>query len=235
MATLNAAYDVLGDPVKRQEYDEWLLRTESAASRVTPIPVPTVTPPSPSRRGLIWWVIGVSGILGALALWFMLAFSPEGLPTDAEVRERAEGGQFELRQDSQGRIIRLNRVTGEVAVIQGNQVIPVSESSKAKARTAPRTAQSPKPEPTQADQPIAAAEPAPRARPGENVTTSTEAPIYVAPGYHPPLRVAGAGSVLRVLAVQDDWYQVEFKDPQWGTRVGYIAAALTRASSTANR
>ena len=142
--------------------------------------------------------------------------------------------KFELRQDSQGRIIRLNRITGEVAVIQGNQVIPVSESSKAKARTATRTAQSPKPEPTPADQPIAAAEPVPRARPGETVTTSTEAPIYVAPGYQTPLRVVGAGSVLRVVAIQDDWYQVEFKDPQWGTRVGFVAVASTRANSTAS-
>ena len=142
--------------------------------------------------------------------------------------------KFELRQDSQGRIIRLDRSTGEVAVIQGKQVIPVSESSKAKVRTATRTAQSPKPEPTPADQPMTAAEPVPRARRGETVTTSTDAPIYVAPGHQTPLRVVGAGSVLRVVALQDDWYQVEFKDPQWGTRVGFVAVASTRASSTAS-
>ena len=142
--------------------------------------------------------------------------------------------KFELRQDSQGRTIRLNRITGEVAVIQGNQVIQVAESSKAKARTATRNAHSPKPKPTPADQPIAAPEPVPRARPGETVTTFTEAPIYVAPGYQTPLRVVGAGSVLRVVAIQDDWYQVEFKDPQWGTRVGFVAVASTRESSTAS-
>ena len=139
-------------------------------------------------------------------------------------------GKFELRQDSQGRIVRLNRITGEMAVIQGNQVIPASESSKAKARSATRTARSPKPEPTPADQPIAAAE---RARPGETVTTSSEAPIYVVPGYQTPLRVVAAGSVLRVVARRDDWYQVEFKDPQWGRRVGFVAVASTKAGSTA--
>jgi hypothetical protein len=144
----------------------------------------------------------------------------------------SDQAKFELKQDSQGRIVRLNRITGEMAVIQGNQVIPASESSKAKARSATRTARSPKPEPTPADQPIAAAEPVTRARPGETVTTSTEAPIYVTPGYPTPLRVVGAGSVLRVVAIQDDWYQVEFKDPQWGKRVGFVSMASTRASST---
>jgi hypothetical protein len=142
--------------------------------------------------------------------------------------------KFELRQDSQGRTVRLNRMTGEVTVIQGNQVIPVPESSKAKARTSTRTAQSSKPERTPADQPIAAAEPVPRARPGDTVMTSTEAPIYVAPGYQTPLRVVGTGSVLRVVAVQDDWYQVEFKDPQWGSRVGFVAVTSTQTNSTAS-
>src|SRR5262245_40347240 len=86
--------------------------------------------------------------------------------------DKTDQAKFELRQDSQGRVIRLDRSTGEVAVIQGNQVAPVSKSSKAEARTATRTAQSRKPETTPADQPIAAAEPVPRARPGETVTTS---------------------------------------------------------------
>ena len=129
--------------------------------------------------------------------------------------------KLELGQDSQGRVA-------------GNQVIPVSKSSKAKTRTATRTAPSPKPEPAPTDQPIAAAAPIPRARPGETVATSTKAPIYLAPGYQTPLRVVSAGAVLRVVAIQDDWYQVEFKDPQWGRRVGFVAVALTRANSTAS-
>ena len=164
-----------------------------------------------------------------LALTCSLTLSACSTDTTQPPNDQAK---FELKQDSQGRTIRLNRITGEVVVIQGNQVIPVSESSKAKARTATRTARSPKPEPTPADQPIAAAEPVRRARPGETVTTSTDAPIYVAPGNQTPLRVVGAGSVLRVVAIQDDWYQVEFKDPQWGTRVGFVAVTSTRANVT---
>lgn len=121
-----------------------------------------------------------------------------------------------------------------MAVIQGNQVISASESSRAKARSATPTARSPKLEPTPADQPIAAAEPVRRARTGDTVVTSTEAPIFGAPGYPTPLRVVSAGSVLRVVAVQDDWYRVEFKDPQWGTRVGFVAVTSTRANSTAS-
>jgi hypothetical protein len=64
--------------------------------------------------------------------------------------------------------------------------------------------------------------------------TSTEARIYGTPGYPTPLRVVSAGSALKVVAVQDDWYRVEFEDQQWGTGVGFVAVAATRANSTAS-
>jgi hypothetical protein len=142
--------------------------------------------------------------------------------------------KFELKQDNQGRTIRLNRVTGEVTVIQGSEVIPVAESPKVKAAKPTRPTHPPKSQRAPADPPIAQAEPVRRARPGDTVMTSTEARIYGTPGYPTPLRVVSAGSALKVVAVQDDWYRVEFEDQQWGTGVGFVAVAATRANSTAS-
>jgi hypothetical protein len=53
----------------------------------------------------------------------------------------------------------------------------------------------------------------------------SKAPIYVTRSPAPnlaPLRVAAVGTLLRVLGEQDDWVQVEFEDPRWGPRVGWV-------------
>jgi hypothetical protein len=48
--------------------------------------------------------------------------------------------------------------------------------------------------------------------------------VYVAPdAARTPLRTAAQGTVFTVLAEQGEWTQVQFKDPQWGIRVGYVA------------
>ncbi|RPJ79494.1 MAG: hypothetical protein EHM13_13350, partial [Acidobacteria bacterium] len=60
-------------------------------------------------------------------------------------------------------------------------------------------------------------------------TVTQDAPIYLrASVSQAPLRVAAAGTVLRVLQQQGDWVQVEFSDPQWGRRVGWVQLSLVR-------
>ena len=52
----------------------------------------------------------------------------------------------------------------------------------------------------------------------------TNAPIYVSntPAVSFVLRqVAAAGTVLKVVAEQVDWLQVQYEDPQWGRRTGW--------------
>src|SRR5262252_7542546 len=44
-------------------------------------------------------------------------------------------GQFELQKDPQGRTIRLNKITGEVVVVEGTQLIPVQRSEGTTTRT----------------------------------------------------------------------------------------------------
>jgi hypothetical protein len=55
------------------------------------------------------------------------------------------------------------------------------------------------------------------------VVVTTVAPLFVQPDAKTtPLRLAKEGSVLNVLAAEGEWYRVEFEDPQFGRRVGYI-------------
>lgn len=54
-------------------------------------------------------------------------------------------------------------------------------------------------------------------------------PIYIAPdASRTPLRVAAQGTVFTVVAEEGEWTRVQFKDPQWGVRVGYVATNTLR-------
>lgn len=56
-------------------------------------------------------------------------------------------------------------------------------------------------------------------------SVTTAAPIFLLPdGKREPLRIAQAGSLLNILEVTEEWLRVEFKDPQFGPRTGYIQA-----------
>jgi len=68
---------------------------------------------------------------------------------------------------------------------------------------------------------------------GSRVVTTTDAPIFVRPDTsRTPLRVAKQGSALLVMAEEGDWYQVEFDDPQWGRRTGFVQKAqVSRAQA----
>jgi hypothetical protein len=56
-----------------------------------------------------------------------------------------------------------------------------------------------------------------------NAITATSAPVFVLPdNTRTPLRTLAPGTRLRVLRESGDWLRVEFQDPRWGSRVGYI-------------
>ena len=66
---------------------------------------------------------------------------------------------------------------------------------------------------------------------GSTATVTANAPIYINPAVSPtPLRVAAPGTVLRVKGQEGDWLQVEFNDPQWGPRVGWVQSEFVRVS-----
>lgn len=61
----------------------------------------------------------------------------------------------------------------------------------------------------------------------------SNAPIYVRSNPSDgtvPLRVASRGTVLRVLLDDGEWLQVQFQDPQWGLRTGWVQRALVAMS-----
>jgi hypothetical protein len=64
------------------------------------------------------------------------------------------------------------------------------------------------------------------------VVVNENAPVFVQPDASvQPLRVAKAGSALNVIAsdVNSGWYRVEFQDPQFGRRVGYVEKRFVTA------
>ncbi|HXW06366.1 MAG TPA: hypothetical protein VD833_14100 [Vicinamibacterales bacterium] len=55
------------------------------------------------------------------------------------------------------------------------------------------------------------------------------APIYLVPdSTRTPLRTVPVGTSLELLGREGDWYRVAFQDPQFGRRVGYVAASRVR-------
>jgi hypothetical protein len=63
---------------------------------------------------------------------------------------------------------------------------------------------------------------------GTAVTTAT-APIFLrADATLKPLRQVANGTRLRIIDQSADWVHVEFDDPQYGRRVGYVQKAFVR-------
>jgi hypothetical protein len=59
------------------------------------------------------------------------------------------------------------------------------------------------------------------------------APIFLLPdASREPLRVAKEGSALRAIERSGEWYNVEFQDPEYGRRVGYIQAKYVQVPAT---
>jgi hypothetical protein len=55
------------------------------------------------------------------------------------------------------------------------------------------------------------------------ITVTVAAPIFLTPNEQlAPLRVAKEGSLLRLIEQEGDWCNIEFQDPEYGRRSGYI-------------
>ena len=66
----------------------------------------------------------------------------------------------------------------------------------------------------------------------ESALVTADAPIYIQPEMgRQPLRVAKAGSMLRIVGACDEWCNIEFQDPTYGRRVGYIQTKFLRLGS----
>jgi len=64
---------------------------------------------------------------------------------------------------------------------------------------------------------------------GATAIATANTPVYIAPDTtRTPLRTAAQGTVFTVVAEEDEWTKVQFKDPQWGVRVGYVQTKALR-------
>ena len=181
----------------------------------------------------------------SVGLIFCLAALANLLGCDkaTDVSSQQDVGKFELSHDSRGRTIRINKVTGETAILDGDRFVPVKVGKEKVASSgspmrdpAPSKSTSPAARPAVAPvvSPESEARPASvLAAPGSTVKLTIAAPLFLFPDAHrEPLRIGPAGSALRVLSVDADWYQVEFSDPQWGQRVGYVQTKYAKAESS---
>src|SRR5262245_64071532 len=65
------------------------------------------------------------------------------------------------------------------------------------------------------------------------IVVNENAPLFLQPdATMQPLRMASAGSALNVLGGETaaNWYHVEFQDPQFGRRIGYIEKRFVTAA-----
>jgi opacity protein-like surface antigen len=58
----------------------------------------------------------------------------------------------------------------------------------------------------------------------ESATIITATPAYLYPDpRRTPLRILEAGTAVRILEETGDWFRIEFSDPRFGRRIGYVA------------
>ena len=80
---------------------------------------------------------------------------------------------------------------------------------------------------------LAVASPA-RAQSADTAVAAVNTPVFIAPdATKTPLRVASAGTTFVVLEDAGEWTKVQFQDPQWGRRVGYVATKDLRVHRAA--
>ena len=170
----------------------------------------------------------------------------------------AEDARYELRQDEKGRLVRLNKVTGEVTLLTDGKAIPVvkPDPEAPSSRPSPNAASVAKPSvpgvkrtssstsggsstvvtssvtpsseqativrSPNATEPSAVLVNTPFPD-GATVTIKNTSPLFLVPDQRrTPLLTMEAGTVVKVLGTEREWYRVEFNDRYNGPRVGYV-------------
>ncbi len=103
--------------------------------------------------------------------------------------------------------------------------------ARSEPRTAPGDRTPDRPPPSRTQAPVKPAEPDDHTPPSKttigadrkDATVNISSGIFVVPdATRTPLRVLEAGTRIKVLEATEEWLKVEFRDPQWGPRVGYV-------------
>ena len=171
-------------------------------------------------------------------------------PTSAATESR--GTNFELQKDKQGRLVRVNKATGEVMVVRGARRQPAARAGAPLNQTAKRAQHVPSATTARAavnstieirstkpmDSSIASLEPVDlsirESRTtaaawnsgvpiGQPVVITAADAVFVTPNSSQrALRVAGQFTRFRLVGIEGDWYQVEWNEASLGRRVGFV-------------
>ena len=161
--------------------------------------------------------------------------------------------RYALERDDQGRVIRLDTVTGEMAVItqEESRVSTPARADRPRAAASARAVA----DASQFEERVAEdavvepvnARPALRVAPGvapsvsapprapvltigTRVTIVRPSPVYLsADDTRTPLEVLASGAVGRVMRTEGEWYLIEFQSPRWGRRVGYLKSTMVES------
>ena len=134
---------------------------------------------------------------------------------------------FELKNDDHGRLVRLDKRTGEVTVVDD----PAAHTARATSHRREKR------KPVAAPQPDEAIPVKPSACGDEHVRRVTVAaagaPVFIYPRVLPtPLVNLPSGTELPVVESAGTWYRVQFEDKNLGPRQGYIHCASVVSART---
>jgi len=177
------------------------------------------------KRGMPTW----ERIYGAcaLVLFFVLLFLVRTIDTAPRAQdERSQ--RFELQHDENGRAVRLDKVTGDAAVIGGNSSRgtdvhqPVEQHSR--RRATPPAKQDPVMD-------ISTPAPAPLTL-GDRVRVGEPKPIFLPQNERlTPLRFVDHDLELMFIRPEGTWSFVRFNDERFGERFGYLKTSAVRQIS----
>jgi Zn-dependent protease with chaperone function len=148
--------------------------------------------------------------------------------------------RFELKQDSQGRVIRLDKTTGQVVLVDGTRLVPLGKPELGSASTdsKPVASQPAKAIDSASNTQIPATRTSPPSREEpvspseiEVISITANAPVFATTDQTArPLVIAAKGSRFRVTGERGDTYRVDFTDPQLGHRIGFVEKKYSATS-----
>ena len=175
----------------------------------------------------------------------MLATKFRGLSSRTEDKD----ARNDLQRDDQGRIVRLDKVTGEVTIVKGEALsgaTPAKETARPSferpaLRSLPIVSLQREDEeripsgiseraliPTDVSAvsvPASVPPVTPLLAAGARVFLVRPSAVFLtARENQTPLEVLGPGTVGRVLRTEGEWDFIEFQSPRWGRRVGFLKA-----------
>jgi hypothetical protein len=161
--------------------------------------------------------------------------------------------RYQLERDTQGRVVRLDKVTGEVTIlkedglpspptarqaarsnersaastaVEGGAPAPRVEASESRPTAGGETTVAQSPPSTAAPTAASVASATPYLAPGARVTLVRPSPVFISANENQtPLEVLGHGATGRVMRTEGEWYLIEFQSSRWGRRAGYLKAA----------